>query len=197
MRTCVSKKKNNKKNDEETTTTYHSALKLHLDDRWHLALKPCSLPATVIVQSGYTRHMWSCDTMLAGFQLHPLLMTSLSNQYQPFSLSITHTFSRSAFCFVFSGASPLCSSWTCWVGRWQQFVCCPTPFPFLCLLPSSSCRPPFASSSLLLVSLSFLVSGAAGFLGHLHRGVTPWRDGQENQTRGQSVLNATDFWIPI
>lgn len=101
-------------------------------------------------------------------------------------------------CVFFSGASPLCSSWTCWIGRWQQFVCCPAPFPFLCLLPSSSCCcPPFASSSLLLVSLSFLVSGAARFLGHLHRGVTAWRDGRENQKRGQCVLNTTDFWIPI
>lgn len=91
-------------------------------------------------------------------------------------------------CVFFSGASPLCSSWTCWIGRWQQFVCCPTPFPFLCLLPSSSCCPPFTSSSLLLVSLSFLVSGAARFLRHLHRGVTAWRDGQENQTKRAMCL---------
>lgn len=64
-----------------------------------------------------------------------------------------------------SGASPLCSPWTCRVGGGLQLVSCSTPLPLLRFLPSSSCCSSrcsaFAASSLLLVSLPLLVAGAA------------------------------------
>lgn len=113
-----------------------------------------------------TRSSWFCDGSSfcsdfhgTTFSLPRVLSVRLSSAHLPVSLS---------------GASPLCSSWTCRVGRRLQFVSCSTPLPLLRFLPSSSSSrcSTFAASSLLLVSLPLLIAGGAWALWHLHRWVT-------------------------